>query len=107
MENLEPLRTEEDYEAALARIHELFHAPVGTPEGDELERLVDLVEVYSAKHYPIDPPGPFAAIEYYLDQNGLTLRDLIPFAGIDAIVAESSSAKLDWQKSVSLTSARQ
>ncbi len=74
----EPIRTEEEYEAALARIHEIFHAPLGTPEGDELENLVDLVEVYAAEHYPIDPPSPSAAIEYQMDQTGKAPTDLTP-----------------------------
>lgn len=70
MANVEPIRTEEEYEAALARIHEIFHAALGTPEGDELENLVGLVERYEDKHYSIDPPSPSAAIEFHLDQTG-------------------------------------
>ena len=50
---MSPIRTEEDYEAALARIAEIFHAEIGTPEGDELDALVDLVELYEDKHYPM------------------------------------------------------
>ena len=53
-----PIRTEEEYEAALARIAEIFHAEIGTPEGDELDALVDLVELYEDKHYPITFPAP-------------------------------------------------
>lgn len=102
MENLGPLRTEEDYEAALARIHELFHAPVGSPEGEELERLVDLVEIYSAKHYPIDPPSPLAAIEYFMDQRGVTLSNLIRFSDERAKITDEFSGKWDWQESLSL-----
>ncbi len=106
MAHSEPIRTEQEYQAALTRIREIFHAEEGTPEGDELESLVDLVEKYAEKHYPVDPPSLIAAIEYDLDQRGLTLRDLIPFAGVYAKVTEGSSAKLDWQ-SLSLTSAQQ
>ena len=102
MANLEPIRTEEEYEAALARIHELFHAPVGTPDGDELESLVDLVEVYAAEHYPIDPPSPIAAIEYYLDQRGVTLGNLIPFTDERAKITDDFLGKWDWQESLSL-----
>ena len=70
MANAEPIRTEQEYQAALTRIREIFHAEEGTPEGDELESLVDLVETYSEEHYPIDPPSPSAAIEYQMDQTG-------------------------------------
>ena len=40
--------------------------------------LVDLVEVYAAEHYPIDPPSPSAAIEYHMDQTGKDPTDLAP-----------------------------
>ena len=64
MANSDPIRTEQEYQAALCRIRELFHAEEDTPESDELEILVDLVEIYAAEHYPIDPPSPSAAIMY-------------------------------------------
>ncbi len=49
---LEP--SESDYKAALKRIESLFDAAeLGTPEGDELERLAALVEEYEEKHFPI------------------------------------------------------
>ena len=76
MANPNPIRTEQEYQVALARIRELFHAEEDTPEGDELEMLVDLVEVYAAEHYPIDPPSPSAAIEYHMDQTGKAPTDL-------------------------------
>ena len=34
-----PIRTEEDYEAALARVDDIFQAKPGTLEGDELDIL--------------------------------------------------------------------
>ncbi|GEA51163.1 hypothetical protein VIN01S_19670 [Vibrio inusitatus NBRC 102082] len=50
--DLEP--SESDYQAALKRIESLFDvAKPGTPGGDELERLVLLVEEYEEKHFPI------------------------------------------------------
>ena len=78
MANPDPIRTEQEYQVALARIRELFHAEEDTLEGDELEMLVDLVEVYAAEHYPIDPPSPSAAIEYHMDQTGKAPTDLAP-----------------------------
>ena len=51
-----PIRTEADYEAALARVAELMDAREGTPEGEELDVLVDLVEVYEDKHFPMGYP---------------------------------------------------
>ncbi len=46
--------SESDYKAALKRIESLFDAAeLGTPEGDELERLAALIEEYEEKHFPI------------------------------------------------------
>ncbi len=44
MKNLKPIRTEADYEAALAEIARLWSAPAGTPQGDRLDILATLVD---------------------------------------------------------------
>ena len=103
----EPFRSEQEYQTAVARIHEVFFAEEGTPEGDELEMLVNLVEIYAAEHYPIDPPSPIAAIEYYLDQRGVALGNLIPFNGERAKITEDFLGKWDWRTSLSLPTAQQ
>ncbi|MEV3811459.1 helix-turn-helix domain-containing protein [Aeromonas allosaccharophila] len=79
--NITPIRTEQDYDAAMARIDELWGAPVGTPQGDELEVLATLVEVYEAKHYPIAPPHPVEAIKFRMEQQGLTPEDMVTYLG--------------------------
>jgi HTH-type transcriptional regulator/antitoxin HigA len=58
------IKTEKDYEKALARINDLMDADPGTPEGDELELLVTLVEMYEKTEYPIDPPAPVEARKF-------------------------------------------
>ena len=76
------IRTEEDYEAALARIYEIFHAKIGTLDGDERDALLDLVEVYENERYPIpNPSDPIAAIEFEMDQRGLSVDDLAAHVG--------------------------
>ena len=55
MADIRPVRTEADYEAALARIDELMDAEPETPDGRELDVLVDLVELYESKHEPMGP----------------------------------------------------
>ena len=79
--------------AALARIGELMSAEPGTPEGEELDVLVDLVEHYEEKHVPFGFPSPVAAIEFRLEQAGLTPRHLIPLIGSRARVSEVLSGK--------------
>ena len=89
------IRTEEEYEAALARIDEIFDAEMGTAEGEELDELADLVESYEDKHYPIGMPDPISAIEFRMDQANLSQRDLIPYIGSSAKVSEVLSGKRD------------
>ena len=54
MINLKPIRTDADYETALARIDEIFEAEHGSLEGRELDVLVDLVELYESKNFPME-----------------------------------------------------
>ena len=96
MVNVNPIRTEEDYYAALSRMDEIFFADIGTTEGDERDILFDLIEAYEDKYYPIDPPSdPIAAIEFEMDQRGLSPSDLIPFIGSSRKVSEVLSRKQD------------
>ena len=93
MAEIRPIRTESDYKAALTRIDELMDAELGSPEGGELDVLVDLVELYESKHEPMGHPTPVAAIEFRMEQAGLRPRDLIPFIGSRAKVSEVLSGR--------------
>jgi HTH-type transcriptional regulator / antitoxin HigA len=62
--DVKPIRTEEDYEAALARIEKIWDAEAGTVESDELDVLSILVEAYAEEHHPVDPPDPIEAIKF-------------------------------------------
>jgi HTH-type transcriptional regulator / antitoxin HigA len=90
---IKPIRTEDDYEAALHRIDSLMEAEAETPEADELEVLATLVELYEEKHFPIGWPNPIEAIRFRMEQAGLSARDLIPLLGSRAKVSEVLSGK--------------
>ncbi len=75
MNTLKPVRTEADYAAALDRIDELMDALPDSPEGEELDTLADMVEMYEARHMQMGYPSPIAAIEFRMDQAGLSPRD--------------------------------
>ena len=92
---IKPIRTEEDHRRALERIDKIFDAEEGTPEGDELEVLVDLVMFYESKTVDIGFPDPISAIKFRMDQAGLTQRDLIPYIGNRSKVSEVLSGKRD------------
>lgn len=79
--DLKPIRTEADYEEALIEIERLWGAKSGTPEGDRLDVLATLIEVYEAKLYPMDPPDPVEAIRCRMEQQGMTRKDLEPMIG--------------------------
>lgn len=51
------IRTEADYDAALAEVDALMDARPGTPEGDRLDLLVASIEAYEAGHWAIDTPA--------------------------------------------------
>ena len=78
------IRTAAEYEAALVRIDDLIHAPPGSPEELELDRVSCLVESYEAVHYPIPEPSQAAMLDFMLDQKMLSRRHLLPLAGTPA-----------------------
>jgi HTH-type transcriptional regulator/antitoxin HigA len=93
MMRLKPIRTEADYDAALEEIDRLMDATPGTPEGDQLDILATLVEAYEARHHPIEVPDPIAALEYFMEQRGITRADLIPLLGSRSRVSEILNRK--------------
>jgi len=90
---IHPIRTEADYEAALARVDALMNAEPGTPDGDHLDVLVTLIEAYEARHWPIPAPDPIEAIRVRMEQRGLHPRDLEPMIGSRGRVSEVLSRK--------------
>lgn len=91
--DVKPIRTEEDYEAALEEIDRLIDTAPNTPEADKLAVLATLVEAYETDHYPIPLPDPISAIEYYMDIRGLSRRDLEPYIGSRGRVSEVMNRK--------------
>ncbi len=75
------IKTKEDYSNALARIEVIFDAEPGTPEGDEAELLVFLIEKYEDEHYPIPAPDPIEALEFIMEQTDLKPKDLVGIIG--------------------------
>jgi HTH-type transcriptional regulator / antitoxin HigA len=93
MRNLKPIRTEKDYEQALAEVEELWGARTGTPKGDRLDVLATLIEAYEAEHYPMDPPDPIEAIKFRMEQQDLTRKDLEKILGTRMRVSEVLNRK--------------
>src|SRR3954453_2714332 len=92
-DELKPIRTKADYTAALAEVERLWGAKSGTARADRLDLLATLIDAYEAKHYPMDPPDPIDAIQFRMEQLGLTRKDLEPLIGTRARVAEVMNRK--------------
>lgn len=93
MNAIKIIKTETEYETALARIDVLMDAAPGSAEEEELELLTLLVEKYETEHYPIDPPDPVEAILFRMDQLGLTAKDMIRYLGSQSKVSEVLNRK--------------
>ena len=62
--NIKVIKTHEDYNQALLRLNEIFHARTDSKEGDEAEILTILIEKYEDENYPIQAPNPIEAIKF-------------------------------------------
>ena len=85
---IRPIKTEEDYNISIRRIEVLWGAKKDTPQGDELDLLVTLVESYEMKHYPIAPPDPVDAIKFRMEQMDMTKADMVQYIGSQSRVSE-------------------
>ena len=90
---LKPIRTKADYKSAMAEVERLWGAKSGTAKGDRLDVLVTLIETYEARHFSMDPPDPIEAIQFRMEQQGLSRKDLEPMIGSRARVAEVLNRK--------------
>ena len=86
--DIRPIKNEHDYRRVMKEIDALMDAKPNTPAGDRLDVLATLAEAWEERHYPIDAPDPIAAIEFAMEQRGLNRRDLEPYIGSRARVAE-------------------
>ena len=82
------IKTKREYQAALKEVEVLWDAPEGSKDADRLEVLVLLIEAYEAKHYPIPAPEPIDFLHHVMESRGLTRKDLEPYIGSRARVAE-------------------
>jgi len=82
--DIRPIRTDEDHRAALAEIENYWGAPEGSEEGDKLDVLLALVDVYETKRWPIEIDADFDPIDvlhYAIDEFGHTQAELAELLG--------------------------
>jgi len=90
---IKPIKTEQDYQAAMERLETIFDAKPGTPEGDELEVLGVLIDNYERTHFPIDLPDPIEAIKFRMEQMDYSNKDLAEVIGFKGRVSEILNRK--------------
>lgn len=90
-----PIRTEADYEAALAELDRLwkkYPAP-GTPAFEKLDLLGLLIETYETERSPIEAPDAVAALAFYMEQHDLKSKDLGDLIGSRARASDVLNRK--------------
>lgn len=81
--DIRPIKTEDDYNWALAEIAPYFeHEPEpGSPDGDRFDVLAGLIEVYENKHWRIEAPDPVETIKTYMVTFDRSQSDLATLLG--------------------------
>lgn len=93
MTKIKPIRSNDDLTVALSRIDELWKAEPGTPEGDELDVLCDLVEHYESQAYPIEPVDPVELLHHHMEATGRVQSDLAELFGSRSRASEVLNRK--------------
>ena len=93
---IRPIRTDNDHREALAEINTYWGASEGTEEGDRLDVLLALVEIYEAKRWPIDIEESFDPIDvlnYAIEELGHTQAELAELLGSRSRASEILSRR--------------
>ena len=78
MNDIRAIRTDADYEWALAEVEQYFEdePALNTRESDRFEILSTLIEAYEAQHWAIEPADSVDAIKYAMELTGHTQTEL-------------------------------
>lgn len=85
---ISPIKNEKDYQGALKDLEKVFDAKPGTPQGDQAELLMLIIEDYEKKHHPIDAPDPVEAIKYIMEERQLKNKDVVKYFGSKSLVSQ-------------------
>ena len=94
--DVRPIRTDEEHRAALAEIDACWGAPEGSEQGDKLDVLLALVEIYEARRWPIDTAerfDPIDALNYAIGELGHTQAELADLLGSRSRASEVLSRR--------------
>ena len=91
--NIKPIKDDEDYYEALARLEEIFDSPANSKEGDEADILSLLIENFEDKYYPMEAPDPIEAIKIRMEEMNYKQKDLVGIIGGKSRVSEILNRK--------------
>ncbi|MCS0504776.1 helix-turn-helix domain-containing protein [Ancylobacter mangrovi] len=83
MMDIRPIKTDADYEWALAEVTRYFEQQPepGSTEGDRFDVLSDLIAAYEERHFPLPDADPVEALRAFLEATGRTQQDLAVLFG--------------------------
>lgn len=90
---IRPIHSEQDYNAALARVEALMDLDRDHAQDDELDVLATLIKVFEDRQFPMDQPDPIEAIKFRMEQMDMNQSDLAPIFGSRSKVSEVLSGK--------------
>jgi HTH-type transcriptional regulator/antitoxin HigA len=92
---IRPIRTEVDYDAALADIEQYFinEPDRGTPEADRFDILTALISAYEREHWAIEAPDAVGAIKEVMALKNYTQTDLAKVLGSPSRASEILNRK--------------
>lgn len=91
--NWKVIKTESEYKKASKRLMEIFYAKSNTPEKDELELLMLLIEDYDNKHFELPELDALEVIKYKMEEMGIKAKDLEPLIGSKGHVSSVLSGR--------------
>jgi HTH-type transcriptional regulator/antitoxin HigA len=92
-ERLGPIRDDAAHRAALAEIDRLWGSPKATPEGDRLDVLMTLADIYERTRWPNDDLDPVDAIKARMANAGRTRKDFEKIVGSSGRTSEILNRK--------------
>lgn len=93
--DIRPIRTEDDYDWALAEVEQYFvHEPEpGTADADRFDVLSSLIEAYEAKAWPIEAPDAVDAVKTVMADRHISRETLAPVFGSKSRLSEFLNRK--------------
>jgi HTH-type transcriptional regulator/antitoxin HigA len=97
LSTVRPLRSEADYEAALAAISPYFdNEPAeGTEAADHFDLLALVIEKYQNEHYEIPAAEPLEVVKFIMEENGRSRAELAEILGGQSRVSEFFKGRRD------------